>query len=1171
MARASPNAGTWSATLRVLRARLSGFPQRAAGKPRGVSAPSGWQGRAVHAAVAFLVVLAAYWFYAWAIVGLIEPSVDPQSPAVLAPEQAAAARQRIAQELSEIAPFFAPGAWELEDPKILESDNLKLLMGGYRNLGDGRVRIQPCTIIFLPHGGDADPQRKASNVVILQAPQGALLRFDQPLNLRRMKIGRLVSGVLEGQIVIRSAGRAPGPEDDLRITTRDIQLTERSIWTAAEVDFSWGPHYGRGRELRISLIPGPRSGDSQSHGPSVAGVESFELRFVERLHLELGRQASELAGYAPPQQADAPAHSCAPHQPAAAQQSNMPQPAHAPPQLGTLQRVGTLPQPDTLPQPGALPEPGTLPQTGARQIAAGQHAATSESWAEGPIPAELSCRGPFRFDVAKKVATFEDRVNVWRVNLAGQNDQLLCDRLSIFFEENRPVPAALDPGPQQAAPTSHRRPPSAGAALDASGQQAAPDSAARVRVQRLVPRRVEARGSPVVLTMPSQQVAAQGERLEYDFAEKRIVLDSSEQVWLRRQRSEIHARTAQYQFAAPGQLGRLSAAGAGWLRAEMDEKPALLIEARWMNHLLLRPDEQNQLLSLTGGTQLNFPGIGRLDAQEVHLWLIEQPAAAGARLPRLLPDRLLARDAVRVDSTQLSARVAQLELWFEPATADAQRRVAGAAAELRSASPRSARLVPVALPAGQNSPPGPPLGTQPQAMARATEAQQAVPPPPGPHFELSGRLLQARIRAGSDQRGELAEVTVEDNVELRQPPTWESEELRVSGQYLHALAPQRPDGVFTISGQPARLSAKGLHLAGPNIHLNRGTNRLWVEGPGDLQLPLSRQLDGRPIEPPGVISVQWQDSMVFDGQAGRFETAVFAQSLLGPCWRQRLWTETLEVRLSRRLDFADPQHQPQPELQQVFCRGGVSLESRDFDAQGQVSHERFEAADLALNLQSGALTAGGPGWFNSVRAASQESRWSTAGLSPRQPATTPGATGSAQAPSEGQTPGRKCLHVRFQDSVQGDLHHGHLTFLGQVSTTYAPAESWVALPEADDPGQLEAGGVNLRCQRLSIWQMSAPEDGRRVFEVEALGNPVVEGRTFAARAIRISYAQGKDLLVLEGDGGTDAELYYQAQIGGPTSQAAARRIFFWPRSNRLKVDGARSLELTGFSLGQAGP
>jgi len=454
----------------------------------------------------------------------------------------------------------------------------------------------------------------------------------------------------------------------------------------------------------------------------------------------------------------------------------------------------------------------------------------------------------------------------------------------------------------------------------------------------------------VVLAMPSQQAAARGERLEYDFVERRIVLDSNEQVWLSQRNSEIHARSLQYQFAPAGRLGRVVAAGAGWLRAQMDEKPDQVLEARWMDRLLVRPHEQNQLISLTGGAQVKFQGIGRMNAQEVHLWLIEQPGVSPRGLPRLYPDRLLARDNVRIDSAQLSGRVEQLEAWFEPAAPAAQTQLVCAtpATELLPAAVPSALLVPVGSgaspraslasspPDASHAPPGishhclrvPPAASDGwgQPAGRLVAVSPAGGPAAGPvavpssaspsppralrHFEISGRLLRTRIRYSADQGTELAEVTVEDNVQLRQTPTWESEELRLSGQRLHALRPQRSDGEVTVTGQPARLSAKGLELVGPNVHLNRGTNRMWIEGAGRMQFPLNRQLDGRPLDPPGVMAVEWQDGMVFDGQAARFETAVFVQTFIAQAWRQRLWTETLEVRLARRLDFADPQHPP---------------------------------------------------------------------------------------------------------------------------------------------------------------------------------------------------------------------------------------------------------------------
>jgi len=102
--------------------------------------------------------------------------------------------------------------------------------------------------------------------------------------------------------------------------------------------------------------------------------------------------------------------------------------------------------------------------------------------------------------------------------------------------------------------------------------------------------------------------------------------------------------------------------------------------------------------------------------------------------------------------------------------------------------------------------------------------------------------------------------------------------------------------------------------------------------------------------------------------------------------------------------------------------------------------------------------------------------------------------------------------------------------------------------------------------------MQTPANNRSSMELDAAGNTVLEGKSekgdkFVARALRMTYDQAKDLLVLEGDGRTDAELFRQQQVGGPMSKATARKIHFWPSTNRLRVDGAHSLELSQFSRG----
>jgi len=90
---------------------------------------------------------------------------------------------------------------------------------------------------------------------------------------------------------------------------------------------------------------------------------------------------------------------------------------------------------------------------------------------------------------------------------------------------------------------------------------------------------------------------------------------------------------------------------------------------------------------------------------------------------------------------------------------------------------------------------------------------------------------------------------------------------------------------------------------------------------------------------------------------------------------------------------------------------------------------------------------------------------------------------------------------------------------------------------------------------------SVVKGGRSTAELEAIGNTLVEGQTFTARAHKLSFAEAKDLLILEGNGSADAQLFRQARLGGATSQAAARRIMYWRTANRVEVDDARFLDI----------
>ena len=231
----------------------------------------------------FLVVLAAAGFYGLAVVPFVEPRIrDPQADLQLSPEQAAAIRARADRRLAALSEVFPPGSWEREDPIMLESRQMRLLFKEYHTLPDGRVNLVPCTLVVLPDrnrvAGDGE-----GRTLVLRAPRGAVLEFDEPLDLKQGRLAKLIGGSLRGQVTIRGLPTAPGAEDDIEIVTRDIELDELQVQTGETVQFRYGRSTGSGRGLVVRLKP--RQGPA-GQGPNVGGVESLRLDRDVRMRLE---------------------------------------------------------------------------------------------------------------------------------------------------------------------------------------------------------------------------------------------------------------------------------------------------------------------------------------------------------------------------------------------------------------------------------------------------------------------------------------------------------------------------------------------------------------------------------------------------------------------------------------------------------------------------------------------------------------------------------------------------------------------------------------------------------------------------------------------------------------------------------------------------------------------
>jgi lipopolysaccharide export system protein LptA len=925
----------------------------------------------------------------------------------------------------------------------------------------------------------------------------AILEFDNALDLSKAKIGNLKGGRLVGEVTIRSDQKLPGPADDLLITTRDITLGETKIETQAPVTFRLGPNVGGGRLLRIHLS---EREDGRDRGPMLGSLQGMELVYDVKMHFQMAGE-----GLLPGKKKDEPT-------------------------AVTAARVGT----DGDDAQGSL-----LPSLNPTGMIRQQFLPTSD---KPQPPVEITSRGPFRFDFIRHEASFERDVDVLRVNPVGESDHLTCDWLAVGFAPRAEPQKPTDAAANKTAPPADEKP---------------------NRMPALEVRRLRASGRPVVIRSPSTGASARCEKIEYDLKTGRVTMEDSARVMLRTPRNEISAPKVSYMPGANDGLPTFEAIGSGWLEAASESDPTNRFRAAWKREIRLRPHEGQHLLSVLGEAELNYASIGGLAAEEIWLWMHEKKQASAPAADsrtqarsqsqqqlsglssfasRAIPDRLLASGNVKIRATQLTGDPGRFEVWFQDRTTNA------AAAE--NAGLESIDAEP---------PPNAPERRLP--IARVAGANES----PSSRFNVAGKLLRVNV-LWTDTQPLVEDVEIVGGAELvetaLEDPT--QKPFSVRGEEVRVARASANNSVATITGKPAVVAARGLVMSAAQINFDRGANRLWIDGPGQMTLPIDRDLDGKPLATPHSLSIDWQTAMDFDGETIRYRDGVEAS---GPT--QRLATQLLQAKLAERIDFAAPPKQPQnAKVAALTCQGGLRLDSYTYDAGEQTAHDVILAQDLAIDQLTGAIVAHGPGSIRSHRRGAGQMFGGSSTATPREAGRISPSSQTdplAATDSNTATSGKRIsfLEAHFEREASGNLNTRQITLSDQIRCVYGPVDDWQQSIVLDVAREVPEGVVTLTSDRLSVAQpvVDRTRPGRQPIELAAEGNAFVEGTTFTARADRMTYAEAKDLMILEGTGRTDAILTRQAKAGGPSTKAAARKVMYWRTTNTVEVDDAKSLNL----------
>ncbi len=243
------------------------------------------------------LVLATYWVYSSVVVPYVEPPlVASQQPSQPSPANAPRVTERFQAELTGL---FPADAWENRSPKVLRHKTTLVLFQDYQPRDDGTIRVHPCTVVFRRPPGSSPSGGKepdASSILIMQAPEGAVLQLERPIDSQSLQLGQPVKGHLQGPIRITCRGDENG-KGRLQILSSDVRINEQRLWTPNEVDFQFETSRARGRDLMIKLMPSGSDADP-SAPQGWAGIRSIELIHLDQLHLEVREQGQSNAANA---------------------------------------------------------------------------------------------------------------------------------------------------------------------------------------------------------------------------------------------------------------------------------------------------------------------------------------------------------------------------------------------------------------------------------------------------------------------------------------------------------------------------------------------------------------------------------------------------------------------------------------------------------------------------------------------------------------------------------------------------------------------------------------------------------------------------------------------------------------------------------------------------------
>ena len=238
----------------------------------------------LRSSICLVVLVVAYQVYLRTVVPLVEPSGVERGGRGISFEQRSESGSAIDRYQQFLSAYFPSGHWTLGSPppKIVRQQQIMMVLSDYKRSDDGKVEFEKCALLLLPKTWSvgSPPPRET---VVIEAPGGAHLEFDEDFRPSQGQMGQIIGGQLPGPVTIRSDMKEPGPDDDLYIATSDLVLNETLIRTESRVEARMGKSRLEGTRMDIRL-----SRDQNiSRGPSINGIQSLQIYRDVRMRIDM--------------------------------------------------------------------------------------------------------------------------------------------------------------------------------------------------------------------------------------------------------------------------------------------------------------------------------------------------------------------------------------------------------------------------------------------------------------------------------------------------------------------------------------------------------------------------------------------------------------------------------------------------------------------------------------------------------------------------------------------------------------------------------------------------------------------------------------------------------------------------------------------------------------------